>query len=44
MAHLLSDAEFYVLVAVAIFVVVVWKPVRRTIVAALDSRAERIRQ
>ena len=44
MAHLLSDPEFYVLVAVAIFLVVVWKPVRRTIVAALDSRAERIRQ
>jgi F-type H+-transporting ATPase subunit b len=44
MAHLFSDPEFYVLLAVAIFLVVVWKPVRRAVVGALDSRAERIRQ
>lgn len=44
MGHLFSDPEFYVLVAVAIFFVVVWKPMRRAIVGALDSRAERIRQ
>jgi F-type H+-transporting ATPase subunit b len=44
MAHLFSDPEFYVLVAVAIFLIVVWKPVRRAVVGALDSRAERIRQ
>jgi len=44
MAHLFSDPEFYVLLAVAIFLVVVWKPMRRAIVGALDSRAERIRQ
>jgi F-type H+-transporting ATPase subunit b len=44
MGRLLSDPEFYVLVAVAIFFVVVWKPMRRAIVGALDSRAERIRQ
>jgi F-type H+-transporting ATPase subunit b len=44
MPHLFSDPEFYVLLAVAIFLVVVWKPMRRTIVGALDSRAERIRQ
>jgi F-type H+-transporting ATPase subunit b len=43
MAHLFSDPEFYVLLAVAIFLVVVWKPMRRAIVGALDSRAERIR-
>ena len=44
MAHLFSDPEFYVLLAVAIFLVVVWKPIRRTVVGALDSRAQRIRQ
>ena len=44
MAHLFRDPEFYVLLAVAIFLVVVWKPMRRTVVGALDSRAERIRQ
>lgn len=44
MFHLFSDPEFYVLLAVAIFIVVVWKPMRRAIVGALDSRAERIRQ
>ena len=44
MAHLFSDSEFYVLVAVAIFLVVVWKPMRRWVVGALDSHAERIRQ
>ena len=44
MAHLFSDAEFWVLLAVAIFLIVVWKPGRRAIVGALDSRAERIRQ
>jgi F-type H+-transporting ATPase subunit b len=44
MPHLFSDPEFYVLLAVAIFLAVVWKPMRRAIVGALDSRAERIRQ
>jgi F-type H+-transporting ATPase subunit b len=44
MGHLFGDPEFYVLLAVAIFLVVVWKPIRRTVVGALDSRAERIRQ
>ena len=44
MPHLFSDPEFYVLLAVAIFLVVVWKPMRRVIVGALDSRAERIRE
>ena len=43
MGHLFGDPEFYVLLAVAIFLVVVWKPIRRTVVGALDSRAERIR-
>jgi len=44
MAHLFGDPEFYVLLAVAIFLVVVWKPMRRAIVGALDSRTQRIRQ
>ncbi|MBV8934548.1 MAG: F0F1 ATP synthase subunit B [Alphaproteobacteria bacterium] len=42
--HLFGDPEFWVLLAVAIFLVVVWKPMRRAVVGALDSRAERIRQ
>jgi len=44
MAHLFSDPEFWVLLAVAIFVVVVWKPMRRAIVGGIDARVERIRQ
>lgn len=44
MAGLFTDPEFYVLVALAIFFVIVWKPVRRVVVEALDGRAERIRQ
>jgi F-type H+-transporting ATPase subunit b len=44
MAHLFGDPEFWVLLAVAIFVVVVWKPMRRAIVGGIDSRVERIRQ
>ena len=42
--HLLSDAEFWVLLAVAIFIVVVWKPIRRNVVSTLDGRALRIRE
>jgi F-type H+-transporting ATPase subunit b len=44
MAHLFADPEFWVLIAVVIFAVVVWKPAKRTIIGALDARAERIRQ
>ena len=44
MAHLLSDAEFWVLLAVAVFLIVVWKPARRSMVTALDGRALRIRE
>lgn len=44
MSELFSDPEFYVLLALAIFFLVVWKPMRRAIVGALDTRAERIRQ
>lgn len=42
--HLFGDPEFWVLLAVAIFLVVVWKPLRRAVLGALDARAERIRQ
>jgi F-type H+-transporting ATPase subunit b len=42
--ELFSDPEFWVLLAVAIFVVVVWKPMRRAIVGGIDARVERIRQ
>lgn len=44
MPHLFGDPEFWVLLAVAIFLVVVWKPMRRTVVGALDARAQHIRQ
>jgi len=44
MLHLFGDAEFWVLLAVVIFLVLVWKPGRQAIVGALDARAERIRQ
>jgi F-type H+-transporting ATPase subunit b len=44
MAHLFADAEFWVLLAVAIFLVVVWKPVKRSVVSTLDGRALRIRE
>jgi F-type H+-transporting ATPase subunit b len=41
--HLLQDAEFWVLLSVAIFVAAVWRPASRTILGALDQRAARIR-
>ena len=40
--HLLADPEFWVLVAVVIFVIAVWKPAGRALSGMLDSRAERI--
>lgn len=44
MARLFGDPEFWVLLAVVIFVVAVWKPAKRTVVGALDGRAQRIRE
>jgi F-type H+-transporting ATPase subunit b len=41
--HLFADPEFWVLVAAAIFVAVVWKPAKKSLVGALDERADRIR-
>ena len=44
MAHLFGDAEFWVLLAVVVFLIIVWKPGRRAIIGALDARAQRIKQ
>jgi F-type H+-transporting ATPase subunit b len=43
MMPLLSDPEFWVLLAVVVFVIGVWKPARRAILSGLDARAVRIR-
>ena len=43
MLHLLAEAEFWVLLAVVIFVVAVWKPASRAITGMLDERTVRIR-
>jgi len=40
--HLLADAEFWVLIAVVIFAVAVWKPASRAVTGMLDQRATRI--
>jgi F-type H+-transporting ATPase subunit b len=41
--HLFADPEFWVLLAVLAFAVIVWKPARRYIVGTLDEHAMRIR-
>jgi F-type H+-transporting ATPase subunit b len=41
--HLFADPEFWVLLAVVVFAVVVWKPARRAVIGSLDGRAARIR-
>jgi F-type H+-transporting ATPase subunit b len=43
MTDLLHDHHFWVLISMAIFVALVWKPASRTITGALDERAARIR-
>jgi F-type H+-transporting ATPase subunit b len=43
MPHFWTEPEFWVLVAVVIFIVVVWKPSKRWVLGSLDARAERIR-
>jgi F-type H+-transporting ATPase subunit b len=43
MLHIFADPEFWVLVAVVIFVALVWRPAKRTLIGGLDARAERIR-
>ena len=42
MMHLLADPEFWVLLAVLVFIAIVWKPMRRFIVGTLDQRTARI--
>jgi F-type H+-transporting ATPase subunit b len=42
--HLFAEPEFWVLVAVLIFVGLVWKPAKRLLIGGLDARAERIRE
>jgi F-type H+-transporting ATPase subunit b len=44
MPRLFSDPEFWVLLAVAIFFAVVWKPGKRAIFGSLDNRTQRIRE
>jgi len=41
--HLFADPEFWVLVAAVIFVAVVWKPAKKSLIGSLDERAARIR-
>ena len=41
--HIFADPEFWVLVAAVIFVAVVWKPARKSLIGSLDERAARIR-
>lgn len=41
--RLLDNPKFWLLISVAIFVALVWKPASRAIVTALDQRAARIR-
>jgi F-type H+-transporting ATPase subunit b len=41
--HLFTEPEFWVLIAVVLFIVVVWKRARQWIIGALDARAARIR-
>ena len=43
MSPLFEDPEFWVLLAVVVFAIGVWKPARRAILGALDARAARIR-
>lgn len=42
MPGLLGDPEFWVLVAAAVFVAIVWKRARQSIIRSLDERASRI--
>jgi F-type H+-transporting ATPase subunit b len=41
--HLFAEPEVWVLIAVVVFVIGVWKPARRAILGGLDARAVRIR-
>ncbi len=41
--HLFANPEFWVAVAGAVFLAVVWRPARRSLLGGLDARAARIR-
>ena len=41
--HLFGDPEFWIAVAAAVFIGVVWRPARRVLIGSLDDRATRIR-
>jgi F-type H+-transporting ATPase subunit b len=43
MHHIFGDPEFWVAVAAAIFIAVVWRPARKALVGSLDERSARIR-
>jgi F-type H+-transporting ATPase subunit b len=42
MLHLLADPEFWVLISVVVFAILVWKPARSAVAGMLDQRATRI--
>jgi F-type H+-transporting ATPase subunit b len=44
MPHIFADPEFWVLVAVIVFIAAVWKPAKKMLIGALDDRATRIRE
>jgi F-type H+-transporting ATPase subunit b len=39
-----AEPEFWVLIATLVFIALVWKPVRRSLVGGLDARVMRIRE
>ena len=44
MAAIVHDPEFWLTIAILIFIGVVWKPAKRLLIGGLDARAARIRQ
>ncbi|HEY1258714.1 MAG TPA: F0F1 ATP synthase subunit B [Stellaceae bacterium] len=42
--EIFGDPEFWVLIATVVFVALVWKPVRRSLVGSLDARVLRVRE
>lgn len=44
MAAIIHDPEFWLTVAVLVFIGIVWKPAKRMLIGGLDARTTRIRQ
>jgi F-type H+-transporting ATPase subunit b len=44
MPHFFAEPEFWVLIAAIVFVAVVWKRARQTLIGSLDARSARIRE